>query len=262
MKKYILFSDLDGSLLDDSQLIDKSVYTKVENFIKNNIFIINTGRSLPLVYPVLKQLPQLKYVSCLNGALIYDLANNKPLNEEFISESQQQLIQNFQTNYLDCLWIQFHQTGIYYVGDRKLNLKYVDDYYPDLISTPQKITPFSYKWLILSNNVDTISKIRSELLTLDNTINCFKSGPKSLEINPVNINKAFSINYFKNLFSDHITIGFGDHENDLSMLETTDRSYVPSNGIKSLKTKFITLNKSNNQQAINEVIDLIKKTND
>lgn len=262
MRKYILFSDLDGSLLDDNQIIDKNIYSKVENFIQNNIFIINTGRSFPLVQPVLKQLPKLKYVSCLNGTLIYDLEKNKPLHEEFIGEQQQHLIQNFQVNYPNCLWIQFHQTGIYYFGDRKLNLKYVDDYYPDLISTPQKVTPFSYKWLILSDNSESISKIRTELLEIDGNINCFRSGTISLEINPTNINKAFSVNYFKNHFNEYTTVAFGDHENDLAMLEAADFSYVPSNGIDSLKAKFITLTKSNNQQAINEVIDLIEKTND
>lgn len=261
MKKYILFSDLDGSLLDDNQIIDESIYNKVQSFIQENIFIINTGRSLPLVQPVLKQLPKLKYISCLNGTLIYDLENNKPLHEEFISKQQQDLIQNFQANYPNCLWIQFHQTGIYYCGPRNLNLKFVDDYYPDLISTPQKTTPLSYKWLILSDNSETVAKIRQELLQLDSSINCFKSGPNSLEINPANINKAFSVNYFKKYFSGYTTVAFGDHENDLAMLETADFSYVPSNGIDSLKSKFKTLTKSNNQQAINEVIDLIEKTN-
>lgn len=48
MEKYLIFMDIDGTLVDDNQHIFDRTVTTIQNLQKKgNIFYIATGRSLP-----------------------------------------------------------------------------------------------------------------------------------------------------------------------------------------------------------------------
>ena len=79
MEYKIVFSDVDGTLLNSSHLILPSTLTAIEELKRRNIeFVIVSARSPSGIYPILERSEFVCPIICYSGALILD-KNRTPL---------------------------------------------------------------------------------------------------------------------------------------------------------------------------------------
>ena len=93
MSNYLIFIDLDGTLRNSSRQI--SIQTKEilkKTIDKNNRIIITSGRDLMYLKPIIKSLNIKDYLIASDGAVIYNLKEEKIIKEIFINEEDLKLI--------------------------------------------------------------------------------------------------------------------------------------------------------------------------
>lgn len=86
MKYDILFTDMDGTLLNEEKSISKEVLTAMSEYTRHGgQIVLSSGRPLESIVQVAKTLNLITpnmYIISFNGALIYDLSNDKVICEK------------------------------------------------------------------------------------------------------------------------------------------------------------------------------------
>ncbi|WP_194165556.1 Cof-type HAD-IIB family hydrolase [Oceanobacillus sp. CFH 90083] len=240
MKKHLLISDLDGTLLNGKQEISMENKKSIQQFIKNGgLFTIATGRIEKSVYPYVEELGITLPVILYNGAVIYDYQNQKRLFEQKISHftSLFKRLQAFSDS---------HAIGINYYQNEQA---YVPDY-NEFIKEHEKKDKVEVKEIDADFDTSAVTKVlvisddpaalkHCEKLVQCSGVPCdtVYSDKIYLEILPKNVSKGNAVKEllkYINRSDLHITC-VGDHENDLSMLQIADTAYVVENAITLLK---------------------------
>lgn len=77
--------DMDGTLLDSQKRISESSRRAVQRAAEaGKTVILNTGRDLAELEDYLGELPQVRYVNCVSGALVYDLKEKKVIGSRLL----------------------------------------------------------------------------------------------------------------------------------------------------------------------------------
>ena len=93
MPNYLIFIDLDGTLRNSSRQISTQTKEILKKTIdKNNRIIITSGRDLMYLKPIIKSLNIEDYLIASDGAVIYNLKEEKIIKEIFINEEDLKLI--------------------------------------------------------------------------------------------------------------------------------------------------------------------------
>ena len=102
----ILASDFDNTIYveDKNQLQENIEYIKL--WMRENIFVITTGRSYYSIYPLLvKNNIPYNYLVCNNGAMVFDVNNNiiesNPLPQDEIEKIKRIILENNLSYILD-----------------------------------------------------------------------------------------------------------------------------------------------------------------
>lgn len=92
--KLIAF-DMDGTLLNSNkQISEENLHAINKAMRQEKTVILNTGRCLAELDEFLTQIPELRYVNCVSGALVYDVKEKKEIYAQKLSvETIQQLFQ-------------------------------------------------------------------------------------------------------------------------------------------------------------------------
>lgn len=97
---YVIFSDLDGTLLNNNKKISKENIDAINYFIKNGgMFSVATGRVIEATEEYISSIKMNLPIIVYNGGLIYDYNNKKVIMEKFIDEEQKQVVKRLLTDY-------------------------------------------------------------------------------------------------------------------------------------------------------------------
>ncbi len=81
--------DLDGTLMNSQgQITDEDIEAIKKLKEAGSIVIINSGRQLETIKNIAQEIGNIDYCVCGNGALLYDLKNNKILFSQFLDKSK------------------------------------------------------------------------------------------------------------------------------------------------------------------------------
>lgn len=98
MKYPIFFSDMDGTLLDDSKNISDAVYHAIDDYTKaGGRLVLSSGRPIDSILETKEKLKlsySNMYVIAYNGGMLYDCDAKRTLLEEHISLSDIQTVLN------------------------------------------------------------------------------------------------------------------------------------------------------------------------
>lgn len=88
MKDYALIAvDMDGTLLDSKKMIShRDRHAIRQAVLSGKTVCIDSGRCIAEVMPTLRELPEIRFVSAMCGAYIYDAAENRVLYERTLPE--------------------------------------------------------------------------------------------------------------------------------------------------------------------------------
>jgi Cof subfamily protein (haloacid dehalogenase superfamily) len=270
-KKKILFSDIDGTLLNDEKKIDAFTRDKIIDTVnKGNDFCLASGRPISSIFDVLKSIDILDYVqnggiyaTAYNGALLYDCINKKAVEEYTIPiEIAQEIfdmaresgihMQTYSDTHIIAIdegpELAFYKKNV--VMPHKVATRLADD----LEHEPYKLIAISLddkEKLIRFRDKVGQSKVAGKII-------CAFSNDRYLEFYSNEAGKGGALTKlarYLNILPQN-TIAAGDEENDISMLEAAGVGVCMANGKQIVKDSadYVTVN-DNNNGGIGEIIE-------
>ncbi|MCR5420282.1 MAG: HAD family hydrolase [Lachnospiraceae bacterium] len=265
MKK-ILFTDLDGTLLNDNKEVDGKNLDAISRLIASgHKFVISTGRPIQSAVKISEKYGWMGkgfYISSYNGGLIYDCFNHSsivryPIKKEYVRYIMDQAYKKgFHAHTYD---------SVYVVSERENeDLKY----YSDAIKVDYVVVPDIMEYL----KEDPIKVIvmcresRERLMDFENSVKLYCDGklatvfssPVLLEFSNPMATKGLAVRHFCEHFNIPISccVAVGDEENDISMITEAGTGIAMCNGTQTTKAAadYITEN-DNNSCGICEVIE-------
>ncbi|MCE6115281.1 HAD-IIB family hydrolase [Mycoplasmopsis agalactiae] len=252
MKKKIFSYDLDGTLLMSNNKVHpvtKKAFHDVHK--KGGINILNTGRGLLKVLPLLDEFDGIDYFICSNGALIYDVKNKKHI---VVGRLESDVFEKmFEYAYKNNLIISFDTadfTATYVNKD-------ADGNFPEWIMK-QDIMDFAH---IKFSDYETMSKVASDSDSIITQVAIRNPNEIAIEttkyfsnlykdkysvyltnriytdVNPLGISKWNGLKEFMKIYNLHdCTIyAFGDSSNDVEILQNAHYGFAMENATDDAK---------------------------
>lgn len=123
-----------------------------------------------------------------------------------------------------------------------------------------KLPDYLYKNLFIQP-ADVTKKLQEQLkIRFEDKFRFDLSWPEGIEMQSIDSGKGIAIKYLKehlgkeNGNTIHTTIGIGDNENDINMIECSDIGYAVGNAVKELKEKADRITVANTEDAIAKII--------
>lgn len=261
----ILFTDLDGTLLDDHKNICVENRTAIDHaLLAGHKIVITTGRALFSAQKLCEDLHLTSkgcYSICFNGGVIYDCYEKKVIFERTLShEYVCRLMDEGKKAHLhvqtysdtDVLSESSNKELDEYISQVHMGKKVVPDVIKELGSKePPKV--------LMIGEHDELEQFRiSTLSWRQGKIDSFFSCPRYLEFIPQGVSKGNAIKILCNLLDLPLscTIAAGDAENDISMIQTAHIGAVMANASENMKSygNYVTT-RDNNSGGIAEIID-------
>lgn len=275
--KKILFTDLDGTLLNDDKIISDAAHKKILDMLEcGHKLVLASGRpldSILFVKEALKLPDKNIYATAFNGALLYDCYSHTTLSEQRIDIADAQSlfdaalefgihIQTFDENHhiichKDDKELAFYQRNVKGIPLYTHNLQ-------DVFSDKTK-GPFKLLSICLEKSPDEMTS--SKLLAFQNKLLSYEfanrfsfvcSTPYYMECFHKSAGKGNGLIRLCNILNIPLenAIAAGDAENDISMLISAGIGVAMSNGDLNIKAvaDYVTVNDCNHDGII-EIID-------
>lgn len=271
-KDRIIFSDMDGTLLDDAKNLSPEIYDAIINFTaQGGNFVLSSGRPLASILETRDRLGLSlpgTYIISYNGALVYDCENAKSVLERRVPY-----------DYVEKVLETAKECGVHahtYNGDTIVSPADNEElaYYRQHIHMPAVITddivgaldeePFKLILVRLQQD-GRLEDFRKALdQVAKGTLHTFYSSPVYLECCMADASKGNAVRFL----CDHLgidirnSVAAGDAANDISMLEAAGTGICMINGTEDTKkaADYIT-EADNNHNGFLEVLRLATTTN-
>ncbi|ATZ17774.1 HAD-IIB family hydrolase [Mesoplasma melaleucae] len=265
MKKFIAFSDCDGTLLfDDYKFSDYTINTVKEIYESANYLIPVTARTLKNLRTIAKQLKidQLGgIVAGNNGAQIFDFKKdqfilNKTINKEMIAEIFDLYFTEADEE-KECKVNFTSENIVYSFGESENTKKWAEimeqefkvvrnsiEIIEDIVS----ITIVTKKGTDLDTYLEHFNQIKKNYgkeYRIDNYHN------RVISIAPKDVDKGYAvevINKYLNNTGQYETYGFGDSYNDFALIAAVDYGVAMQNGLHELKENAYDITEYSNYQ--------------
>ena len=269
----ILFTDLDGTLLDDNKDISAEDMSAVRKMIAaGHKFVMTTGRPLTSVKKLAGRYGFLEagfYLVSFNGGLIYDCGEQQAILTRYIPVEEVKAIMDaahacgmHAHTYSGDLVVSEYETEQLKTYCRLMQMDYVvvkdiREYYGQFINVVVKppikvniITPFDHS---------SLESFRAEMrkTTAGKLFDVF-SKPEMLEFSHMKSNKGDAVRFMADFYKVPMddTIAVGDEENDCPMIEAAGVGVAMANASPVVRNvaDYVT-ERDNNHSGIAEVID-------
>jgi Cof subfamily protein (haloacid dehalogenase superfamily) len=265
-----IFSDLDGTLLNDAKEITPGNRAAIEEALdQGHKFIITTGRPLDSAIEQAQALGLTGtgcYLIAFNGATIYDIGAQKTIFQQDVPMELAEKV--WQEALSRGIHVQTYDDTHVLVEPRCDGVEIRN--YCKTIHTKYRVIPdFSGvkqappKLLLIRYQQDgALEDFRQWLLSwCEGKLNTFYSSPQLLEVVCAGMNKGSALNRLAELLGvEHEdTIAIGDSGNDLAMIVAAGTGVAMVNGVEEVRSAAdrITV-RDNNHDAIEEVLrDLV-----
>lgn len=240
-----VFMDLDNTLLDSQKKVSEEDRRALsEGASQGHYMVLCSGRPLPTVLPLVRDLGldhSENYLICYNGALIYDCGRGVPVYQKPMEMAAVKTI----FREADKLGIHCHTYDSTHLLTRSMDRE--TELYMSLTGIAQRSIPTlpdnlpepPYKVLAISlEHHDRLEQLRKNVLhKIPDRVNAFLSSPDFLEFVTAGVDKGTGIHRLCRILNLPIenTIGIGDSENDIPMLNVTGLSCCMANGSEACK---------------------------
>lgn len=252
----IIFSDVDGTLLNSShKVLPGTVYAIRELKKKGIPFVIISARSPSGIRPILQEnhftCPMISY----SGALVLDENENVLYSEGFSRDDAAEMVRFIESNQLDCTW-NIYSMDTWIVKDRsdprvrrEENIVKANSIEGSALSLDPSAKVGK---ILLMCNPDKILYIEQAMKAAFPSMSIARSSDILIEIMQGGITKRTGVTELCRLWNIPMedTLAFGDHYNDLEMLETVALPFLMGNAPEELKERFENVTASNNDEGI------------
>lgn len=257
---FVLCSDIDGTLLDDSHKIHPENIKAIEYFRKNGgKFTFASGRTRPSVERIAREIEHDFPAIVSNGCAICDFRHNgEYLWSIPLSDNAEVFARKILSEYPECALGIVNEEGTYFLSDNKTSLEYSKiEKLPHLNGTFETVEKPWLKMLFCQDEKTTAMLWES----YGNSKWCeeFKivhSGKEYFEYFDVSANKGVALKQLAKMygFSLDNTIAIGDNGNDTEMIAAVKYGATLDNGEECAKKVARITTVSNNQGAVADLI--------
>ena len=247
MKKFdkiLIASDIDGTVLWNSQYIHPRVFEKLRYFCDNGgHFALSTGRSHKDVFVIAKDLKAYVNMPCIlcNGSYLYDHTTDKILNPRYLDPLP--LIEAFndvKSKFDDVGMRAGTPHGFLCPAEDNIAIRFLKNSGLGHLVRVRPIGEFAeeklFKAVFTSEDYEKLLILQDELKKLyGDVFSITMSGKTILEILPVGISKTTQFPYLKTMFPDSELWCIGDFHNDVEMLLGADVAVCPENAVDAIK---------------------------
>ncbi len=262
----ILFTDLDGTLLDDTKNITDGNHAAIEKALSaGHKIVISTGRATAAAIPFAHKLGLDRegcYAICYNGGQIYDIYRNEAIYARTLEDTL--AFEIYQKAVDRGLHIQSYTDEKFVVREENAETEYYASHckmvYEVTKNPREALRQKQYKLLAISlTDHQALEDFRLELTEVySKQINCFFSNDYYLEIVPVGISKGFAVQFMCEHLGIPIenSVAAGDAQNDVAMLEAAHIGAVMCNAFPGIEKfgNYITEH-DNNHDGVAEIIE-------
>ncbi len=253
MKQKIIFLDIDGTLITDTEFVDQKVIDKVEELKANGWLVaLATGRTVGQANDVIKALGIENGVFA-NGQTI--MRNNQIIFQHTFSDEVSKNVFGLAKAFkLNSGFVT--PNGIYLeAGIRGAVIKHKLRNYPFGGLKLKRITTEDVQGFWFFAEKESIEAFRK---VIDNDFKVFQYGDKSIEVLPKEYNKMNGAQRFLKEFSTEVfTVTIGDGKNDIEIFELVDFSIAMENAVDELKAKANHITKSNYEHGVAHAIQFL-----
>lgn len=240
---YLLCTDLDGTLLNDSgELVD--INTKaIDEFTKEGgLFTVVTGRAKNYLEEKFgEKLKTNTYEIALNGTVIYDKFSGQIKFEKYFNRKDLIGIDEYiENNKIPVNLTRFH------CGEKTAHRLSLTD-------AKEKINKIVFEFKNVKDCLDFKVNIENNFKGFCEYCRSWDTG---LEMLPSGSGKGRCVKELRKLLGEkiHTIIAVGNYENDISMIEEADIGYATENAVDKVKFCADRISVSNNDGAIADII--------
>lgn len=237
--KYIIFSDIDGTLYPKNQQINKQNITEIENAIENGIeFVLTTGNGTFQVVKNLLEKFKTRYAICANGAAIWDNEDQKFIHEAKMNfKIADEILQFANGIKSQCgFWDEENLYCNSYSSEKDIEIFQHYMYGKNPITVRDSIEKDIFK-MEFYDSPEKVSKIYDFIKKNNYKLEIARMKPNHIEITGPNISKGHAIEWMAKHFGyekDNI-MAIGDSANDVTMLKKVKFSYAMANASDEVK---------------------------
>lgn len=245
MQTKILFTDLDGTLLNDNKKVSPALFEALQQLQKmGHVLVLSSGRPLNSILEV-KEMLKLQnrglYISAYNGGLVYDCSTEKSVIEKRVSFTDVSYILDV-AKHTHTYCQTYTATHIVTEKESKELECYLKTIHLPVICTPHMIDTLSEEpFKLLAIDVTDhahLEQFKEALLPWANgRITTLFSSPMYLELFPASAGKGQALAELCQHLQIPLTnaMAAGDMENDISMLEVAGYSVAMQNAAPRVK---------------------------
>lgn len=268
-KNRIIFSDMDGTLLDDKKNLSPRIYDAIDNFTaQGGRFVLSSGRPLASILETKEKLglnfPG-TFVIAYNGALVYDCEQEKSIWEQRVPYDYVKKVLQL-ANECDVHAHTYTDNSIISPKDNEELAYYREHIHMPAIITDDIISALDkepFKLILIQlDGKDKLEAFRNTLESrTGDKLHTFYSSSVYLECCMKEASKGNAIRFLCGHLGIDIknSIAAGDAANDISMLQAAGCGICMCNGTEDAKAAADYITKSdNNHDGFMEIFDKIK----
>lgn len=266
MSAKLIFSDIDGTLINDELIVTAKTRDAIRQQIINGNVFIPTSARLPkgimtAVGQILTVFPMIAY----NGALALDETGRALITRFFDAKEAAEICRYVEEQNNGSAW-NIYSGYVWYSSTEDNDLVKKEENIVGVNSTKVNIDQITslqgvHKSLIMGKP-EEIDRMQKELSAKYSDLDFVKSSPTLLEVVLKGVSKKSAIEIVAQEYGVELKdcIAFGDNFNDEAMLKAVGHPFLMENAPENLKNQFesknITLD--NNHDGIAEVLQKIK----
>ncbi len=270
--KNILFvSGLDGCLLTNDNKLSSFTNFQLSSLINDGLnFTISTTRTPASISRIFENVPIKNNLMIMNGAVVYDINNEKYLDLKFIDKLAQEGIEEYfssiDRNVFSYTIIDEVLSIYHMVFENEAEAKFYSDrknnYFKNHIKGRLNATDNAL-FYILIDKLKTVEMYKDKLLKdyadyihIQIYEYSLLKGFYFMKIYNSKASKLLALEEFLSKHRSDLVIGFGSKEYDLEIIEHSDYSFVLNSAEELVKTKASKVLESNNSD---DIVKLIRK---
>lgn len=258
---YVIYTDLDGTLLNDDKEVCEKNKEAIEYFINyGGKFSIATGRAFEAAEKYIENINVDIPAIVFNGGAIYDCRNRKMLKQKFVEENKKEIVHKLSNDY-DDLGIEIYcNTDIYVYKNNGMSERPATLLLNIIYDMPDNLFELNWNKILLVGRKEFMDEFQCEFKNMYG-IDVIRSGDKFLEIVPQNSSKGSGLKEIIDLYKldKNKVIAVGDDMNDAEMLKESGISFCPENASNSVKRYANHITVNNNEGVIASIVEFIER---
>ena len=240
--KRIVFCDVDGTLLDSENQVSARTVEAIKQLQKQGIpFVITSARSPFGITPILEEYGLKCPMICYSGSLILDEEGNVLYHRGMTRQQVKEMLAYMEEQHFDLSW-RIHSVNKWVVKSRKdariQREEQIIHSVPlegDVDILPEELVS---KLLCICDPAQTL-QIKENLRQRFPKTYIVSSSDILVEVMEEGVNKATAVKELCRLWEIPLTdaAAFGDHFNDVEMLETVGHGYLMGNAPEQLQKR-------------------------